>query len=271
MKTTYVSAYYHIPKRKIPHMGIARYVKLAPETLSMISGSRLIFFYSESFIATLFERVAENLNVEIIPIRRQLSELPERESAKRIVTNARAPKQAALVKKGREKGVVHLNGMDFEGDRREYLENLSIWLSKIPLCTYVATSELSESQSVAWVDIGISKVNFTRHNWNFCLLKPPTSQVQHYASNMRYRGDRLPLSAGYLRAWPEQWERLNSLFKEQLYRRRNCSYPHDEETVLSHVVEQHPELFECVGKPLTGPLRRIRYYSNRLRGRKFRE
>ncbi len=270
MKTIYVSAYYHIPKRRIPHMGIARYIQLAPETLRMISGSRLFFYYEEAFIGTLFERLSENLSVDIVPIRRPLNMLPRRGDAKVIAEAANPPTNREWHRLGKEKGISHLRAMDLDGDRQEYIDNLSVWLSKIDLLTEVSNKIENEALPVAWVDVGLAKKNFMRENWNFTLQEAQKDQVIHYSSDMRYCGNTLPLNASFLKAWPKEWKHLSLLFSEKLSALRTDGYPYDEETILSHVVRENPTLFKCLGQPFKGPFGRLRYFYNRILGRKIR-
>lgn len=271
MRTTYVSAYYHIPKRRVPHMGIARYVRLAPETLSMISGDRLYFYYEEPFIGTLFERLAQNLDIDIIPVRRTLNELPFRDVAKVISYCSQSPSSEGTKAACKEKGTSHIRSMDVDGDRSEYLDNLTVWLSKIELVCQSARRMKDSDSSLAWIDVGLSKKNFTRENWNFTEARLLHRKVLHYASDMRYQGNPLPLNASFLKASSKEWERLSHLFFGKAQQLQEDGYPHDEETILSHVVHEHPDLFQCIGRPFSGPLRSVRYYAHRFRGRNVRE
>mgnify|MGYP005858641393 CR=1 FL=1 len=261
----YVSAYYHIPKSKMRHMGIARYVRHAPETLRMIRGSQLIFFYEEDFIGELIARLCENFDIDLRREKRPLVSLPARAHAEQISKGAQRIPVMVLKNSDKEKGNSHLAAMDIDGDRTEYMENLTIWLSKIFLTSEVASGYAVRDRPVAWVDIALAKNNFTRQNWDFSKIdRNPPSCLLHYGSAMLYLGRRLPLSAGYLRADRDHWEVIENLFQAQLDTLQYDGYPHDEETVLSHVVGKYPRIFECIGRPYQGRIGKAKYYFNRV-------
>ena len=246
-------------------MGIARYVRHAPETLRMISGSKLIFFYEEEFIGELVERLCENFDINIRLERRPLADLSARAHAENISNAAQTPSPATLNASTREKGRRHLAAMDIDGDRTEYTANLSIWLSKISLTAEVAAEYAVSDCPVAWVDIALAKNNFTRQNWNFAKIdRNPQSRLLHYGSAMLYRAQRLPLSAGFLQADRQHWSTISRYFQEELATLQHDRYPHDEETILSHVVRKYPDMFECIGQPFRGRIGKAQYYFNRV-------
>ncbi len=265
----YVSAYYHIPKKKMPHMGIGRYVRLMPESLKMITGSHLVFYYEEEFIGTLVTRLCENYNIELSLVRREISQLPRRREAQLIAACAddKAPQAKSV---GREKGLGHFRGMILEDDRSEYEDNLTIWLSKFDLVIESCARMASDVKAVAWMDIGIAKFNYLRRNWRFNAVQPVDDAMQHYGSPMRFLGDKLPLNASFLQAVPEKWECVFEAYAEALGNVCGDSYPHDEETVLAAVVRQNPDLFRCLGDHYSGKSGKLLYVLERLRAPKGR-
>lgn len=260
----YVSAYYHIPKRKMPHMGIGRYVRLMPESLKMISGSRLVFYYEEDFIGTLVTRLCENYNIELSLVRREIAQLPRRREAQLIAACA-DDKEPQAKSVGREKGLGHFRGMILNDDRSEYEDNLTIWLSKIDLVMESCARIPSDVTGVAWMDIGIAKFNYLRRNWRFNAVQPVDEAMQHYSSPMRLRGEKLPLNASFLQAAPDKWSDVSEAYAVALGDVCGDSYPHDEETVLAVVVRQNPEFFRCVGDHYSGRSGKLRYILERLR------
>lgn len=265
----YVSGYYHIPKRKMPHMGIGRYVRLMPETIKMISGSRLIFFYEEDFIGVLVSRLCENYGVELSLKRREICDLPRRREAEIISENADVaePKRLSI---GREKGVAHFNSMIEEGDRSEYTDNLSIWLSKLDLVVESNRFGAQDASGFAWVDIGISKFNYLRKRWRFSDCQPCGDSLQHYGSPMRFRGKDLPLNASFLQGSAAVWDKVTEGYGKALELACGDGYPDDEETVLSDVVRENPELFQCVGYQYRGRLGQVLSLVERLRAKRGR-
>ncbi len=266
----YVSAYYHIPKEKLPHMGIARYIRLAPETLQMISGFQLSFYYEEEFVATLIQRLCEDVGVSVDLIRLPLADLPRRQEAMRISRTASKSVAESFGRTPKEKGVAHLRNFENDGSRVEYEDNLSVWLSKIDLVLNVISTRHVDDCPVAWIDIGLSKFNFIRSNWAFNHLSGRNDRVLHYGSLMKFQGRRLPLNASFLRAYPAIWQDLCGRFSEALNGQENSRYPHDEETILAMVVWSRPCLFECAGKPFDGKWGKMQYLYNRLLYRRIR-
>ena len=263
---TYVSAYYHVPKPKLDHMGLGRYIALAPATLRMMAGKKLIFYYEEDFIAEVVARICDENGIEVHLKRVPLNSLPNRAAAERISANAAWPGDALHRKFGKkEKGIAHHLNLCDGDDNRPYRDNLSIWLSKVGLVNEaLSTPQAAHSQIIAWVDIGVSKLNYRRSNWNFAREGFGERKLHHYSSNMRFQGEKLPLSAGVLVGAPFAWQGVASKFSEALQSTENSRYPHDEETILKLVHDNSPELFHTFGRPGEGRLGQTQYLLRRL-------
>lgn len=267
----YVSAYYHIPKRSMPHMGISRYLRLAPVSLRMISGSQLVFFYEEDCIGEIVAKICEDWSVNLLLKKRPIGDLPQRRAALEIAANADRSALPAEDECVKEKGWSHLNGMVHGADRDEYEDNLAIWLSKVDLVQDASECAVSDDTPVAWMDFGIAKFNYMRSSWNFpvAVRQCDPSKLCHYDSSMRMCQRKLPLNASFLCGSPVIWAELLEEFQKQIAAAKCENYPHDEETLLAQIVKVRPELFQCIGHPFEGRLGKVRYLVERLRGQKF--
>lgn len=261
----YISAYYHIPKRSMRHMGISRYLRLAPETLRMIAGSRLIFYYEEDCIGEVVGKMCAERGIELHLVQVPLTELPQRQPALEIAEAASRENLPDRNTAHKEKGWSHLTSLVHGDDRSEYRDNLTVWLSKLELVEQAQQFMTENEKVLAWMDFGISKVNYLRENWNFPSLTPAESKISHYRSTMRLLGRELPLNASLMISDSETWKCLVALFQSELQKRIGDGYPHDEETILSTVVRSRPDLFHCLGGAYTGPLKRLRYLTERWR------
>ena len=250
----------------MPHMGISRYMRLAPVSLEMIQNAQLVFYYEEECIAEIVSKICADWSIELIPVKLPLKNLPQRQAAVAIARNAKESSLPPLVGGIKEKGRGHFRGMVHGEDRKEYADNLSIWLSKIDLVQESFNNVKTNSRSIAWMDFGISKKNYTRRNWRFQEAEGnrKTNGLLHYGSEMRFQNHKLPLNASFLSGRLETWKTALTEFNTYLEKAKSDSYPHDEETVLSYVVGKKPELFECIGQPYRGRIGKAQYYFNRV-------
>jgi len=279
MKCVYVSGYYHVRKKQdhTPEkMEFGRYLKLIPGTIELLQGSTLVFFYEEDFILELFQRLCINHDVSLIAIHRKTTELPAYEDVvamQDFISNAGRYEIHKLADRfPRDKGTHHFRKFFCRyKDPEIYRQNVSIWLSKIALVK-TAMDSIESAQWFAWVDAGISRFNHRRTKWRFPVVTPTADQIMHYGSVQHYMGKRLPLNASYLCGHRRTWERLNDVFYAQLRKSINNAYVHDEETILGNVYQQHPELFCCLGNPITGNFltRKLRKMANIVLDKDFR-
>lgn len=267
----YVSGYYHIPKRSMPHMGISRYLRLGPVSLKMIADSKLVFFYEEDCIREIVQKISDDWSIDLVPIHLPISRLPQRQAALTISANATRSALPPESECRKEKGWSHLNGMVHGDDRTEYEDNLTVWLSKIDLVNKAAKQFPSSNQLIAWMDFGIAKFNYIRDGWSFPdrMANFSRSKLSHYNSLMRMHQSKLPLNASFLIARSNVWEEVQDEFHQQIASSRDEDYPHDEETLLSRVVQTRPELFDCIGDPYHGRIGKVRYLLERFRARSF--
>jgi hypothetical protein len=151
--------------------------------------------------------------------------------------------------RGSEKGLVHHTRDLLGSGETVYRKLITIWMSKVALMSRVAC-EGDDGTYFAWIDASIARVNGRRSNWNFPAQSFEPAALNHYASSMSYRGERLPLSAGFMLGTGDVWAAVNAAFDARLEASLSDAYAHDEETILGLVHRERPELFHTLGVPL---------------------
>ncbi len=255
----YCSGYWQLEanlKRNLSH-----YQQLLPKTMKMIRGERLHLFCGDQFFAShaasLARRYSINLTSEIV----DLGDLPTRdlivpilracESRRSLLPEFMDPTNASPLR--REKGEIHFWRDYMRSGPGVYKDLLSIWTSKIPLVSrWISSAEMYHNGAVAWIDLSVSRFRGSRTRWNFCRQVWPEDRICHYSSPMAYKGKRLPLNASFIGAPSRLWSSLESLYLQCLESHASDGYAHDEETILSHVLESNPDLFSLIGHPCRG-------------------
>lgn len=239
----------------------AHYDRTIPRTMRMLQGARVHVFCGDCTIEAWFVELARDYKIDISTQVISLSELPARLLVAPIVSACAHRKRDVPLVLGssnqaplmREKGDIHFF-RDYLGSGPEvYWSLLSIWTSKIVLVSSYAREFISDlSADLAWVDSTISRFTGARSNWDFRRQPWPKDRVGHYSSPMKYRGEILPLNASFICAPAQLWARLESAFLKALEECCFDGYAHDEETILSHVIDSEPELFYSIGRPTRG-------------------
>lgn len=227
--------------------------------MRLLRGRRLHLFYDGKGIAESFAAEAEKYGIEASKTRVRISDLPTFDAVLPIISTCER-----LVSEGkhhddtpaREKMSMHLKRDYLLSGADAFRSMVAIWTSKIPLLAEFSRSAPVGVKSVAWVDASIAKFKGSRTNWNFLRQSWPKDRVAHYASPMFFHGAPLPLNASFLSASIDLWPKVNALFLEELAKRAGDGYVHDEETIMSGVVMQNPELFHTLGRPVRG-IRRL--------------
>lgn len=252
--TLYCTGYWRMAdnrKRSLVH-----YQRLVPRTMGMLAGRRLHLFCGDEEIAGQFAELAARYGVALTSEVIALGDLPTRDdlrpildSCARLVAKGRG---AAPVPVRREKATGHL-WRDYQLSGPETFHDLlAVWTSKIPLLARLAAAQTDRAARLCWIDASVAKFNGRRTNWDFRAQRWPSGTLGHYGSPMRYRGAKLPLNASFLGAEAALWPQIDALFRAELRAHAGDGYPHDEETILSHVIAAAPGLFHRLGSPRRG-------------------
>lgn len=231
------------------------YEGLLPKTMKLLHGQKLHLFFGDQETADRFKAEAERNQVDFSATQISIQDLPTYDDVLPILQTCENLVAAGEHKKemvSREKMWVHLKRDYFLSGAEAFRSLLTVWTSKIFLLAEFSRSLPRGADKVNWVDASIAKFNGNRTNWNFLRQKWQPQRVGHYASPMSFHGDPLPLNASFMGAAPEVWPIVERLFREQLIRRAGDGYVHDEETIMSYVVADNPDLFQTLGRPVRG-------------------
>ena len=247
---TYVSGHWmlaHSPKNPVEH-----YYKLIPKTLAMLAGSRLVFFYDDPELLQFVENHALDNGIDLVPAEKPIDELPARDLSEGFAASCERMGLDAFPEpeyKNKEKGVIHYWRDWKRGGPRFYKGLLTIWLSKVSL----VSEAIEKSQDLylggyfAWVDASVARVSRKRRNWDFTRVRLPKAQVSCYKNDMRYFGGTLPVSASFLGGGAAVWPEMERRFLLKARASLDTAYAHDEETILSAVYLDDPDLFNRFG------------------------
>jgi hypothetical protein len=246
-EVTYVTGYWMLPKNaKYP---IEHYQEQIPQSMKMIAKRKLVLYYDDPRTEAMFAEACRPLDIRLHPKRVSVEALPAYRHANALVECCRSMQWEEFDRaplRGSEKGLIH-HRRDLMGSGEEiYRKLITIWMSKVALTSQVA-SEGRDATYFAWMDASIARFNGLRTNWNFPVQAFAAEALNHYASSMTYRGERLPLNASFMLGTPAVWAAVNRAFDARLEASLSDAYAHDEETVLGLVHRERPELFHTIG------------------------
>ncbi len=248
---SYVAGYWRLPgnaKRPVEH-----YLEQIPQSLEMIAGQSLLLYHDDPETAQVFADLCAPRAIALRTERIPIAELPAYHEADAFVAACRAmPRQGphAVPAVRSEKGYIHYT-RDLTGSGEQtYRALLAIWLSKVALMARAAArGPDTPDGALAWMDVSIARFSGQRSNWDFPRQPFAVAALNHYASPMRYLGQRLPLNASFMLARPAVWAEIDREFQAQMRQCRSDAYGHDEETILGLVHHRRPELFHTLGVP----------------------
>lgn len=248
MKVQYCMGFWSIagnPKRSAEH-----YDALLPRSLKMIAGRDLHLWHDGGAFAERVARLCKSFDITLTDEQLDLDALPARDAVEPILdTCADVAAQGGLARVPRDKESAQFSRYAANPDALHDL--LSIWASKVPLSSNLAAQSRRHHRT-CWIDASISKFSGRRRGWRFTRAALPPRRVSHYGSPMFFKGHALPLNASFIGSDEATWSRLNRLFWKHLGIAAKEGVIHDEETVLSRVVQENPHLFHCIGRPLRG-------------------
>lgn len=252
---TYVMGYWLLPdnsKNSVQH-----YSEHMQETLSMLSGSNLIFVSADREVQLHVAEFCRHHNVRIAIWDIGIPMLEKFEACKEVVkgtiefgNNLEARSEGWR----RDKGLAHY-WRDFRRSNQEtWHKLLAIWHSKCDLLHKAALENPFCSVEFAWVDASLSRMNGKRPEWNFPEQQVEAGKILHYGNGMLKNGQPLFISAGFLLGDQVSVRSLKRDFDEAFTACLAESYPNDEEVVLDAVLRGNPDLFVKVGSKVEGRL-----------------
>lgn len=264
-RTTYVTGYWRLPQnaKRSP----AHYESHLSGLFRMISGGNLVLLHNDDGFFQRCSQLAHDANVKLLDRRFELSQLPCASISGQLLESCKKMEATPLLAEPRfkkDKGVKHFFREYKASGAETYKAIMTIWMSKIPVVTEVAASNPFGSSLFGWVNISVSRFRFLRKHFDFTRAQIDEGRINHYGTESTYRGKRLRLNASFLCGKTPVWNELNTEFQDTLNHHLTDAYAHDEETILSYVLDLRPDLFNCIGDMHTGLPKRIGRVLNRL-------
>lgn len=256
---TFCTGFWPIPgnqKRSYGH-----YLKYLSGTIKLIAGGKLLVFHDDPNFFKKCQDAANRYNVSICEYRISLTELQYYSIGEILLSSCKRMEGSKYLinrKFKKDKGVRHYQREYLISGEESYKNIMAIWMSKISLVTHHATSLNNfNTEKYAWIDISISRFKLLRTNWDFTKNNYESNKIYHYGTDSYYNGLPMKLNASFLLGSEHCWKVLDEKFDGALRDRMNDDYAHDEETVLSHVMQNNQNLFQSVGEMHRGVKRKI--------------
>lgn len=233
------------------------YTKYIPRTLRLISGHNLIVFYEDEDVLRFFEKHCRLNAISIFGIRVPVMELPAYALSAKMLECCRSMEGSEYLNGDpayrREKGRRHYQRDYLLSGADNYRKIISIWTSKVPLVArHAIPADPFGSDYFAWIDASVSRFKRARSNWDFMGLTYNDASLHHYGSISYCMGVPLRLNASFLLAHKDVWSQVQAKYEQQLEASLSDSYAHDEETLLSRVVQENSQLFTRIGSNYKG-------------------
>lgn len=226
------------------------YSEHLPETLKMLSGCNVVYFYNKENNRKQAEDIAYKYNINFIPKKILINELPAYEAAEKFLKRTEEFGSNPFLVAGRdrkkEKAREHYFIDYSRGGPEAYKSMLSVWLSKVPLMAMIMDENPFSSRSFAWVDASISRFNKKRDYYDIHRLNDADGKISFYRGKRGKNLKKLILNASYLSGDQEAWSSLLEIYKEEMDYQQYEVYPNDEETVLDACALRSPSLFRMI-------------------------
>lgn len=252
--TTYCSGYWNVAnnqKRDARH-----YQKYLTGLFRRIGGGKLLLFFEDENFFKQCQKIADATEVSLRGHYLPLNDLPYAWAGDELLSACKRMECSAALNDQllrKDKGIKHYHREFRLSGEEAYAKIMAIWMSKIPLISQVSLpSNPFNTDLFAWVDISIARFRFMRGNHDFTKQRIDSGRINHYGTDSYYRGSRLKLNASFMCGGQEAWERLNFSFRSALQQHLLDDYAHDEETILSHVQSDNPDLFRSIGETHRG-------------------
>lgn len=229
-RITVVTGFWEVNNNKKHH--IEHYLPLIEKTAQKYNNCDIICYYDNEKYLNLF---MDNLNDSnnIIPINKQISELPTYYNSNKMLQLCKEQSPEILKLSGSEKGAVHYNRELLGSGEDAYKKIITIWTSKLFLVKECINKNYFNNEIIAWADITLRRWNF-----NFKNIHNDTNKIYLPRSVMLYMNEKLPTGAGFI--YGKKSLLLNYINDYiQIYNNNNDKYCHDEETLLFKLYDKY--------------------------------
>ena len=249
MSKTFVSGYWILPENK--KNNVEHYLHFLPNTLQLINGENLIFYYNEDDIANLVKTTFKG-NLKLV--KKSIADLPTKKIADIYLESGKTQNNEELLKINNiheitiknmpEKGLAHYQREYKESGSEVYKSLFTIWTSKLFIIEECIKNNPFNTEFFSWIDSSASRINI---NKIFYIRQYDNTAIYtHWYNGMKYLGKKLQVCAYFMIAHTNKWNELLPLYKKKLDDLKTDKYCHDEETILQEIYSEHKELFKSI-------------------------
>jgi hypothetical protein len=233
---TYICAFYHIPENK--KNNLEHYQTHLPKTLEQLKHQRIVFFYEDVEILEYVKTFVDTNPAYFIPIYLKLTDLPTYEISQQLLECCKKQDTEYLRSINDHKGVVHYQREYLQSGEDSYRKVITVWTSKIGLIEKVIVENPFQTDTFAWVDVSISRINM-----QFVDIHFEKEKINTNICWANYKGERMYHSGGFLISSMDTWNRFIPIYNKKLEDIREDPYAHDEETIFHLIHKENREIF----------------------------
>lgn len=273
-QTTYCSGIWKSPGHE--QGARAYYLESLKWLLKAIAGGKLFFFFDEDETFQACLGLARKHNVTVHGHRIEISGLPYSQFGGRLLEACKrmdGSKYLTDPAYARDKGVRHHNDEFLRMGEEAYARLMSIRISKLALVSGIACEQDPfGSDFFAWADASVGRYRYARESSDFTTSVMDINRMNFYGGDSYYQGSKLKLNSSFLCGGKEAWREFSQRFNTALLRHIDDGYAHDEETIISYIQEENPNLFfSSIGEMQKGIKKKIsRVLGNPLLPKTFR-
>jgi len=206
--------------------------------LSPIKKSTYCFFYEQDEILEYVKTFVETDTTYFIPFQLKLTDLPTYELSEQLLESCKKQDTEYLRSLNDHKGVTHYQREYLQSGEDSYRKVITIWTSKIGLMEKAIVLNPFQTDTFAWVDVSISRINM-----QFIDIPFEKEKINTNIGWSNYKGQRMYYSGGFMISSMETWNRFIPLYNQKLEDIREDPYAHDEETIFHLMNKEHPGIF----------------------------
>lgn len=228
--------YWKIPRN--PKRGLAYYKTITINTLNLLKGKSIVFFYSDNETLDQFSYL-NNKGHNILFMKYLIEDLPTYHISNNFLNSCKNQKFTSVKDKEREKGYLHSTRDLKLSDEETYKKIITVWTSKIFLVEKIMSTNPYKTDDFAWVDVSATRFNIRNIYYNQ-FVKGRFNAIN---TSMHYNGERIFHGATIMIADRETWSWIIPLYKQKLEEHKDSNYGHDEETLMFLIYKEHRERF----------------------------
>lgn len=237
--TTFVCAFFYVPENK--KNNLEHYQEHMPKTFDLLKDQRIVFFYEDNEILEYVKTLVKTRPEFFIPICIKITELPTFKFSQQFLQCCKNQDNEFLKSVNDHKGLVHYQREFLQSGEESYRKVISIWTSKIGLMKMIISQNPFLTDSFAWIDVSISRINFQYIDFPF-----DNNKINTNICWSNYKGERMFHSGGFIISEINTWNRFIPIYEKKVLDLQDDPYAHDEETIFHLIHSDYPDIFSFI-------------------------